>query len=213
MADDTHGLDLAAAENARKSRKGSIPRNVDTFLKSSTLSAFVDELQKLADDQPPTKIKLKHLGQSAALGGVSTPAVETAARFVKGFADTNGGIKTRLGGGARELATTTRGDVAKKTFLGALGATGIAQAHDTLKNHQLEEIVHKHADLFTGGAPSGPKVSVPSAPTLGVLRGSSNKSQRVGNTPIAAKSGVTRSMSGVALNPRANLGDAMRPKV
>lgn len=219
MADAPHGLDLSDDENKRKSRKGSIPRNVDTYLKSALLEGFTDEISKLSADEPPTKVKVKHLMQAGAFGGTVTPAIEVASRFVKGFADHpgGGGIAARTASGVKELGTATRGDVAKKMFLGAAGATGIAQAQDALHRHQAAEIAQAKgaADLFSGPAsgPAGPKVSTPSAPTLGVLRGSSNKGQRVGNTPIAAKSGVVRSMSGQAMNPRANLGDAMRPKV
>lgn len=217
MADEHHGLDLAADENSRKSRKGSIPRNVDTFLKKSMVDAFVDEISKLADDQPPTKIKLKHMGQAALFGGAASPALKATGNFAKGFVNHAGGnIAARVGGGLEEVARTTRGDIASKALEGALGGTVVSAASNALANRQREEAARtKQSDLFggAGGAPSGPKISTPAAPTLGVLRGSSNKSQRVGNTPIAAKSGVTRSMSGTALNPRANLGDAMKPKV
>lgn len=209
MADEHGGLDLTGDENRRKSRKGSIPRNVDTYLKEARLDGFADEVRKLAADEPPTSTRVKHLGQLALFGGLANPALQTIGAFAEH------GVAGGLGAGVKAMRNTTRGSLASSALTGAIGGSMIAAAKDKLKQHQENELAPKFADLFSGApsGPSGPKVSTPAAPTLGVLRGSSNKSQRVGNTPIAAKSGVTRSMSGQAMNPRANLGDAMRPKV
>jgi len=107
--------------------------------------------------------------------------------------------------------------VSAKSLTAGLGGGVIAAAKEGIEVHNARKAIReylgqKEAGLL-GGTPSGisgPKISTPAAPTLGVLRGSSNKSQRVGNTPIAAKSGVTSSSSGDAMNPRRNLGDAMR---
>lgn len=215
MADTTHGLDLSSDENARKSRKGSIPRNVDTYLKSAMLEAFQDELMKLSDGEVPTKVKAKHLGQAALLGGTTAPLVGATGDFVKGFAKGQGGILSRAASGVGEVSHELVPSLAARATTGALGMTGVVAARHALEQRQAYELARaKQADMLGSmGAPSGPKISTPAAPTLGVLRGSSNKSQRVGNTPIAAKSGVTRSASGQAMNPRANLSDAMRPKV
>lgn len=206
MADPTHGLELEGDDNRKKSRKGAIPRNVATYLKSATLEGFADEMAKLSKDEKPTSLKVKHLGQSALLGGVAAPLLSATGDVTKGL------VNHGLPGGAKALKGISRGDIAAAAVTGALGATALSAAKQRLAKHQDVKI----ADAFgvgAGGAPSGPKVSTPSAPTLGVLRGSSNKGQRVGNTPIAAKSGVVRSMSGQAMNPRSPLGDAIRPKV
>lgn len=221
MADAQHGLDLSSDENSRKSRKGAIPRNVDTYLKSAMLDAFQVELAKLSEEDVSTSTKAKHLGQMALLGSATAPLLNAAGHFVRGAVDTEGPLSKRLlEGGIGAVQNLSAGDVARKVFTGGVGGTGIGLAQDALSRHQQREIAQatKQAEgLFggggAGGAPSGPKVSTPSAPTLGVLRGSSNKGQRVGNTPIVAKSGVTRSISSQPVNPRTNLGDAMRPKV
>lgn len=208
MADENHGLDLSSDENKRKSRKGSIPRNVDTYLKSAMLEGFADEIMKLSEGEPsPAAMKAKHMGQLALFGGLANPALQALGTF------TEHSVPGGLGAGIKAVKGLSRGSLASSALTGAVGGSMIAAAKDKLKQHQENEL-GKIADLLGGmGAPSGPKVSTPAAPTLGVLRGSSNKSQRVGNTPIAAKSGVTRSSSGQAMNPRANLSDAMRPKV
>lgn len=222
---EQHGLDID--DKRLKSRKGSIPTNVQTLMKEAQMAAFVDEVQKLSVDeheveQAAAKLQKpkpwKIIGQTAGLASVAAPAIDTAGRFTKGFVNAKGGLSSRLAGGTKELAQQTGGDLAAKALTSGLGGGVLAAAKEGIELHHARKAIHSYlaenklSSLF-GGPPSGPgtpKVTVPSAPTLGVLRGSSNKSQRVGNTPIAAKSGVTRSASSDPMNPRRSLSDAMQ---
>lgn len=243
-----HGLDLSQDDNSKKSRKGSIPRNVETFLKKAELQGFAEEMQKLSDtdsesdeevSQAISKLQRpkpwKTIAQTAALAATAAPVIDAAGRFTKGFVDTHGGLGARARGGLGRVATETRGgagllgmtmgDIASKGVTSGAGGAVLAAAKEGIELRRARNTLHarlaladdKIAAAVGAGAaiagPSGPRISLPQAPTLGVLRGSSNKSQRVGNTPIAARSGVTRSQSGEAMNPRANLSDAMKPKV
>lgn len=219
-----HGLEESLSEQDRlKSRRGSIPANVSTLMKTAVMASFTDELAKLSADEVAVADAVnklqrprpwKTVGQTAALVGTVAPAIDLAGRFTKGFVDTKGGIGARAAGGLANARTATLGDLASKALTSGLGGGAIAVAKEGIEVHNARKAVHDYlqkTSMF--GAPpasTGPKVSTPSAPTLGVLRGSSNKSQRVGNTPIAAKSGVTSSASGDAMNPRRNLGDAMK---
>lgn len=233
----THGLE-DALESARniKSRHGSIPANVSTLMKTAQMAAFADEIVKLSVDEASVVDAAQKLqkprpwrtiGQTAAMVGAAAPAIEAAGKFTKGFTDTHGGLGARFAGGLGQAAHgihpgsgvrgMTAGDIAAKSLTAGLGGGVIAAAKEGIELHNARKAIRDYLDqtkmanvLGIGGAPAGPKISTPAAPTLGVLRGSSNKSQRVGNTPIAAKSGVTSSASGDAMNPRRNLGDAMR---
>jgi hypothetical protein len=222
---EQHGLDID--DKRLKSRKGSIPANVQTLMKEAEMAAFVDEVRKLSVDeheveQAAAKLQKpkpwKVIGQTAGLASVAAPVIDTAGKFTKGVVNTKGGIAPRIAGGIKEVGQHTVGDLAAKAVTSGLGGGVLAAAKEGIELHHARKAIHSYlaenklSSLF-GGPPSGPgtpKVTVPSAPTLGVLRGSSNKSQRVGNTPIAAKSGVTRSSSGDPMNPRRNLSDAMQ---
>lgn len=210
---DSHGLDLSEDDNSKKSRKRTIPRNVATYLKKAMLDGFAEEMAKLSEEKPSLGVKAKHLGQLALFGGLANPALQAVGTFAEHAAAPGGG----LAAGAKAVRGLSRAQVGSSALTGAIGGSLVAAAKDKLKQRQESELGAKMADLFSGlgagGAPSGPKVSTPAAPSLGVLRGSSNKSQRVGNTPIAAKSGVTRPAVAAAMNPRTNLTDAIRPKV
>lgn len=223
-----HGLEDRIEEHDRvKSRKGSIPSNVQTLMKVARMAAFADEVSKLSMDdvevvEAAHKLQRprpwRNIGQTALVVGAAAPAIDAAGRFTKGFVNSKGGLGARAAGGARELGALTAGDIAAKSVTAGLGGGAIAAAREGIEVHNARKAVRRYLDqaklssLF-GGPPSGPgapKVSLPAAPTLGLTRGSSNKSQRVGNTPIAAKSGVTQAASGDAMNPRRNIGDAMR---
>ncbi len=222
----THGLEDRLEEHDRvKSRKGAIPTNVQTLMKAASMAAFLDEVSKLAVDEVEVvdaahKLQKprpwKTIGQTAAMVGAAAPAIDVAGKFTKGFLDTpSGGLGAHIAGGAKTVGAMTLGDLAAKSLTAGLGGGVIAAAKEGIELHNARKALHSYlmqekASGLLGGAPSGPKISTPAAPTLGVLRGSSNKAQRVGNTPIAAKSGVTQAASGDAMNPRRNLGDAMR---
>ncbi len=221
-----HGLEDALAENDKmKSRKGAIPANVQTLMKAASMAAFTDELAKLSVDehevvQAAEKLQKprpwRTIGQTGAVVAGAAPLIDVAGKFTKGFVNTKGGLGLRAAGGAKEIGTLTGGDVASKMLTSGLGGAAIAAAKEGIELRNARRAIHNYImsqdklSGLMGGPPSGPKVSTPAAPTLGVLRGSSNKGQRVGNTPIAAKSGTTNSASGDAMNPRRNLGDAMR---
>lgn len=208
-----------------KARKGAIPTNVRTLMKAASMTAFTDELAKLAVDdhevvQAVEKLQKprpwKTIGQTAGLVATVGPAIDGLGKFTKGFVNTRGGLGARAVGGVKEVKTLTPGDIASKAVTAGLGGGAIAAAKEGIELHRARRSLRNYImsqdklSALLGGAPSGPKISTPAAPTLGVLRGSSNKGQRVGNTPIAAKSGTTNSASGDAMNPRRNLGDAMR---
>lgn len=231
--------ELESARNT-KSRHGSIPANVQTLMKTAQMVAFADEISKLSVDEAVVTDAAQKLqrprpwrtiGQTALMVGAAAPAIEATGKFTKGFTDTHGSLGARFAGGVGQAARgahpgqgvrgMTAGDVAARSLTAGLGGGVIAAAKEGIEVHNARKAIReylgqaKESGLLggLGGAPSGPagpKISTPAAPTLGVLRGSSNKSQRVGNTPIAAKSGVTNSSSGDAMNPRRNLGDAMR---
>lgn len=223
----THGLEneLESARNI-KSRHGSIPSNVETLMKTASMVAFADEIAKLSVDEAVVADAAQKLqkprpwrtiGQTAAMVGAAAPAIEAAGKFTKGVVDTKGGLGARVAGGVGAIGKMTAGDVAAKSLTAGLGGGVIAAAKEGIEVHNARKAIRDYLSqakvsglLGAASGPAGPKISTPAAPTLGVLRGSSNKSQRVGNTPIAAKSGVTGSASGDAMNPRRNLGDAMR---
>jgi len=243
-ADTGHGLDLSKDDNSKKSRKGAIPRNVDTYLKEKKLAAFAEEMQKLStapEDEEEVQAAIsklqkpkpwKNIAQTAGMAAVAAPVIEGAGRFTKGFVDARGGLGARLRGGLGHAATgdlaakglrgMTSGDVVSRSLTAGLGGGVLSAAREGVELHQARAALHRYlhggekdaADMGVPAVPSAPaapqiKLPAPASP----LRGSSNKSQRVGNTPIAAKSGVTRSMSGTPMNPRASLSDAMTPKV
>lgn len=209
-----------------KTRTGAIPANVRTLMKAASMTAFTDELAKLSAvedrDVMAAAEKLqkprpwKVIGQTAGLVAGAAPVIDVAGRFTKGFINSKGPVAARVAGGAKEIKELTAGDIASKMLTSGLGGGAIAAAKEGIELHNARQALRSYVqDKLSAllGPPSGPKtpsVSTPAAPTLGVLRGSSNKSQRVGNTPIAAKSGTTNSASGDAMNPRRNLGDAMR---
>lgn len=236
--DSPHGLDLSKDDNSKKSRKGSIPKNVESYLKAASMAAFVEEMQKLSEGEPePAEVEQaitkltkpkpwKTIGQTALLASVAAPVIEGAGRFTKGFVDTPGGLGARAAGGLGEagkggLRAMTKGDIASRALTSGAGGAVLAAAKEGIELQQARRALHnyissKQAAALAGGPPSGPQVSAaagPPPPSISPLRGSSNKGQRVGNTPIAAKSGVVRSMSGEAMNPRAPLTAAMKPKV
>lgn len=235
--DPAHGLDLSKDDNLKKSRKGSIPKNVESYLKSASMLAFADEVQKISEgesdpeevQQAITKLTKpkpwKTIGQTALLASVAAPVIEGAGRFTKGFVDTPGGLGARTRGGLGEagkggLLAMTKGDIASRALTSGAGGAVLAAAKEGIELQQARRKLHDYlakeaGSGLAGGAPSGPRISAaaPPQPSISPLRGSSSKSQRVGNTPIAAKSGVTRSMSGEAMNPRAPLSAAMKPKV
>lgn len=176
----------------------------------------------------------KTIGQTAALASVAAPVIEGAGRFTKGFVDAHGSVRTRVAGGlgvAAEngvikggLKSMTRGDVAQRMVGAGLGGGVLAAAKEgielhgarnALKSYLAKEAASSDPGGTAPGAPAGPRISMPkiSTPQPTLLRSSSNKAQRVGNTPIAARSGVTQSISGQAMNPNVPLSYAMKPKV
>lgn len=237
----THGLDLSKDDNLKKSRKGATPKNVDTYLKGAMLESFMDEMQKLSEpgvaevEAAINKLQRpkpwKTIGQTAALASVAAPVIEGAGRFTKGFVDAHGGVGARVAGGLGSagkggIRAMTRGDVAQKMVGAGLGGGVLAAAKEGIELHgarnALKQYLSKEAAAGLGdpggtttGAPAGPRISMPkiSTPQPTLLRSSSNKAQRVGNTPIAARSGVTQSISGQAMNPNVPLSYAMKPKV
>jgi len=229
-ADHEHGLTLPRA--ASKSRKGSIPRNINTLAESAKLSAFSDELRKLAsvgqEPGPPVDdlavqeaaAKLRKpkpwrtIGQTATMASLAAPAIATGGRFVEGFVDTPGDVRARALGGARNAATQTAGQLASRAVTTGLGGGVIAAAKEGLDLHNARKTVHgylsQNADKLANIAGvTAPATATGLAAPSGQLRSSANKGQRVGTTPIAAKSGVTNSSSGIAVNPRRNIGDAI----
>lgn len=204
MADPVHGLNLSGDDNSKKSRKGSIPRNVETYLKTAAMNAFADEVSKLAEGQE--RHPARDMAQMALLGATAAPVIDVSGKFVKGFVDTPGGLRARAAGGLASAAETTAGDIASKAFTAGVGGTALGYARNRLQQYQrgLED---KVAAALAGGTPSGPRIAVAAGPA------SSAKGMRVGNTPIAAKSGVTRPAAAKPVNPRMPLSDAMTPKV
>lgn len=225
-----HGLEEQLAEQDRlKSRRGSIPSNVQTLMKAASMAAFADEVAKLSSVDEVEVVEAAHklqkprpwktIGQTAALVGAAAPAIDVAGKFTKGFIDTQGSLAARAAGGAKTVGAMTAGDLAAKSLTSGLGGGVIAAAKEGIELHRARKAIHdylsesKVGSLF-GGPPSGPAAPTVKSPTINpttsLVRSSSNKGQRVGITPIAAKSGVTQSASGDAMNPRRNLGDAMR---
>jgi hypothetical protein len=208
MADPVHGLNLSGDDNSKKSRKGSIPRNVETYLKTAAMNAFADEVAKLADEDPaapPTKSKarvLKDMAQMGLLTGTAAPIIAAGRHFVEGAVDTPGGFRTRFDAGKARIKGTTKGDILGRALAAGVGGTLLGYAKNRLQQHQDQQKA-----AAAGGPPSGPRIAVAAGPS------SSAKGMRIGNTPIAAKSGVTRTGASKPVNPRMSLPDAMAPKV
>jgi len=208
MADPVHGLNLSADDNSKKSRKGAIPRNVETYLKVATMNAFADEVAKLADDAPvppPEKSKsraLKNMAQMGLLTGAAAPIIAVGRQFVEGAVDTPGGFRPRFDAGKARVKGTTKGDLVGRALAAGVGGTLLGYAKNRLQQHQDQQKA-----AAAGGPPSGPRIAVAAGPA------STAKGMRVGNTPIAAKSGVVRPAATNPVNPRLPLGDAMTPKV
>jgi hypothetical protein len=223
MSTAEHGLTFP--RNTSKSRKGAIPANIKTLTESAKLAAFMDELQKLAnviDDiavqdavaklQKPRPWRT--IGQTATMAGLASPVISAGGKFVEGFVDTPGGIRTKALGGAGRVGTTTAGEMAAKSLTTGLGGGVIAAAKEGLDLHNARKTVRnylgQHSDkLANMSGVTAPATATGLAAPSTRVRSSSNKGQRVGITPIAAKSGVTNSSSGIAVNPRRSVGDAM----
>ena len=204
MADPVHGLNLSSDDNSKKSRKGSIPRNVETYLKTASMNAFADEVSKLAEGQE--RHPARDMAQMALLAGGAAPVIDLSGRFVRGLIDTPGDLRARLSGGSAEVGKATAGDLAAKAFTAGVGGTALGYAKNRLQQYQ-QGLDGKVAAALAGGAPTGPRIAVAAGPA------SSAKGMRIGNTPIAAKSGVTRPGAAKPVNPRMPLSDAMTPKV
>jgi hypothetical protein len=105
------------------------PSEEDTVepAKKKTSAAGVSRAEALAAAKDISETK-RSLGRQALeagiIGGAAAPLVTAASRAAKGFADTSGGLRARLGGAAREVGTASVGDVASQVVGGGLtGAT------------------------------------------------------------------------------------------
>lgn len=148
---DDHGLDID--EKRLKSRKGSIPTNVQTLMKEAEMAAFVDEVHKIsADEQAVTEAvsKLqkprpwKVIGQTAGLVGAVAPAIDVAGKFTKGVVDARGGLGARLAGGASEVGKITAGDLLSKSLTSGLGGGAIAAAKEGIELHNARKAIHNY---------------------------------------------------------------------
>jgi hypothetical protein len=217
-----HGLDVP--RGASKSRKGSIPTNIDTLSESAKMSAFADELRKMADisdidvQEAATKLQRprpwRTIGQTATMAGAAAPVIDAGGKFTRGFVDAHGGLRARLAGGASAVGALTSGEVAAKALTTGLGGGVIAAAKEGIDLHRARKTVQGYLDQHADKLANMPGVTAPATGTglaapSPKVRSSTNKGQRVGVTPIAAKSGVTNSASGIAMNPRRSVGDAM----
>jgi hypothetical protein len=223
MTTPDHGLTLPRGQT--KSRKGSIPSNINTLTEGRKMASFADELRKMAEigdlevQEAVTKLRKQRpwttIGQTAAMAGLAAPVIDAGGKFTKGFVDTRGGLGARIAGGAGAVGALTAGDVASKAVTTGLGGGVIAAAKEGLDMHRARKTVRGYLDQNLGkyasllGGVTAPATGTGLAAPSGKVRSSSNKGQHVGVTPIAAKSGVTNSASGVAMNPRRNIGDAM----
>lgn len=201
-----------------------MPVNVDTISEAAKMSGFSQELRKIASvgdfdvTEAASKLQKRRpwdtIGQTAVMGGVAAPAISMGGKFVEGFVDTPGRLGARLSGGAKHVGATSAGEMAARSVTAGLGGGVIAAAKEGIDTHNARKTVRNYLDQHADKLANMLGISAPAtgtglpAPTAKV-RSSSNKGQRVGVTPIAAKSGVTNSASGVAMNPRRSVGDAM----
>lgn len=224
MTTNTHGLDVR--KGGIKSRKGSIPANIDTLSESAKMAGFVAEMRKLAEIdelevvEAASKLQKKRpwrtIGQTALMAGAAAPVIDAGGKFTKGFVDTHGGLGARVVGGMESVGRLTGGDIAARALTTGVGGGVIAAAKEGLDLHNARKTVHRYLDQHADKIANAPGVTAPATGTgLGAtaatpkVRSSSMKGQRVGVTPIAAKSGVTNSASGIAVNPRRSISDAM----
>jgi len=165
----------------KKSRKGSVPMNVETLMKqdhyakgdaklsSLQFRAFAEAVQeKLAfGEYNPTPVAplagtysaagiqraptvsseeafeaVKQLQkakgprkqlEAGAVGGVAAPFINVARGATKGFLDTKGGLRRRLGGAAAEVGKTSLGDVGAQVVGGGLTGVALSAGREGLK--------------------------------------------------------------------------------
>lgn len=152
----SHGLEERLEEHDRmKSRKGSIPTNVQTLMKAASMAAFLDEVSKLAvgdTEVVDAAHKLqrprpwKTIGQTAAMVGAAAPVIDTAGRFAKGAVNTPGGIAARVAGGAKEIRSLTAGDAVAKSLTAGLGGGVIAAAKEGIELHNARKAVREYLE-------------------------------------------------------------------
>jgi NADH dehydrogenase/NADH:ubiquinone oxidoreductase subunit G len=183
----------------KKSRKGSVPMNVETLMKqdrfekgeaklsSLQFRAFAEALQeKLAfGAYNPTpraplagtrsaagiqrapvsteealeaakvlqqaKGKGKHL-EAAGISGVAAPLITGASRAVKGFVDTKGSLRNRLAGAAKEVGTSSLGDVAAQATAGGLTGGILSASREGLQAHKAKKKIRTFLEQHQGSA-------------------------------------------------------------
>lgn len=77
------------------------------------------------------------------VGGAAAPLTAAAARGVKGFVDSGGGIRSRLSGAGREVANTTAGTIAGQAAGGFLSGATLAKARAELTENAAERRVNQ----------------------------------------------------------------------
>lgn len=189
----THGLDLSHHDNRKKSRKGSIPKNVSTLLKKASMDAFMQEIEKLSEDDADGGTEkamvsdatatlkkkpsnMKSTLQMAGVGAVAAPIIEAVGRFAQGALDhSGGGGKSRTAHGIAEVMKMTKGDVAKRAIVAGLAGGAIGLGKVKLDTGRARKVLEKHYDKLRGerskeaaapavpGIPGVPKI----APSLG----------------------------------------------
>lgn len=77
------------------------------------------------------------------VGGALAPMVGAAARGLKGFIDTPGGLKRRLAGAGKEIANVTGGTVAGQALAGGLTSAALSKARQELTESAAEKRVNQ----------------------------------------------------------------------
>lgn len=204
MVNMSHGIKIPGP---LKSRARSIPVNVETLIRGHKLAAFQDELQKLSEgvsdieavEAAKTLTKRrpwKSISQTAALAGSAAPAIDVAGKFTKGFVNTKGSLGARAAGGAKEVATITKGDVAAKALTTGLGGGAISAAREglTLSNAKKTLQAYVQQDKTAG---------VPGA----LMRTSTTTAAKA--APVAALKGTPR-VTDAVVKPRRSISDAVK---
>lgn len=132
-------------------------------LEKPLFAAFVDELQKIAVSEEEALDAAKLLSQdprsrvrkyvdAGAVGAVLNPAVDTTGHFVKGFVDTNGGLKARLAGGASEIGKKmTLGEAARGVHRGLFGGMAVQAGREGFQLHRAQDTYQRFMREHGGG--------------------------------------------------------------
>lgn len=134
-----------------KTRKGSLPIGVHRLAERAKMSAFADELLKLAAQEVDpheaidaaktltygSKGRGRRVAEAGVLSGMAAPAIQIAGHAARGYMDASKG--GRLAGAMGAVKGLTKGDHAKAIIGGGLGAATIAASREGLQHHKARK--------------------------------------------------------------------------